>query len=203
MDIRMSDEAVRQWVQKMRRKLGYFDIPEIEPREPGPIGRFLQKIFLKVGEFILWMFQSGGWKLVVILLAALLLFLLYRMLRNIQIKKKSALAEVQQKKETSETVIVWNKNKDEWLETMKELWKNEDYDSAVVALYRANLASILEERKLHRQLSNREISYQLPAGWKHFFTRLYKTSDGVVFGNRHCDPTRFSELLSQYRELNR
>jgi len=200
---RMTDEAVRQWVQRMRRKLGYFDLPEIEPREPGPVARFFYKIFSKVGEFFLWLFQNGGWKLAVIILALLLLFLLYRMLRNIQFKKRSALAELENRDTNKNSVIVWNKNKDEWLQSMKEYRDNGNYDLAVVALYRANLAAILEEKKLNKQLSNREISRQLSAGKKTFFTRLYKTSDAVVFGNRHCEASLFSELILQHRELSR
>lgn len=197
----MSDEEVRKWVERMRRRLGYFDLPEIEPREPGPFARFIQKVFTKIGDFFVWLFQSGSWKLVAAALALFLLFLIFQTLRKIRLKKRSDLAEGLNSEGEGERVILWNKNKDQWLQSMQEHLKAEEYDLAVVSLYRANLAGILEKKKLQSQLSNREISLHLPPAWRNYFTRLYKASDAVVFGNRHCEAMQFDALYNQYREL--
>ncbi|MDC7223586.1 MAG: hypothetical protein PQJ60_07570 [Spirochaetales bacterium] len=201
-----SDEQIRRFVKLWRRRLNYnerevqWEESDWEPPE------WLTKALDGIGRFFSdlsdWIFREGGWKILAPCAAALLLFLFYLGVRNVRVKRKVTLNGADEKgRPAADEVLVENETGAEWLRRMEEARLREDYGLAVVALYRAVLAGILERTSLFEELSNREIARLVSGGERTFFQELYRASDSVVFGGAELGRHQFDRLLNSYREV--
>ncbi|MDC7220651.1 MAG: hypothetical protein PQJ59_12015 [Spirochaetales bacterium] len=204
----LSDDKIRRLVVRWRRRLGYDepDLGEIEKVEWEPPAWLVESLE-KISNFFIgifeWVFQEGGWKILLPFAVFLFLFLIFLGARNIRSKRKALLIgeEEEEFREEGEEILVEGKTGNSWLSLMERAKAREDYNSATVALYRSVLAEILEKIVPVKELSNREISYLVTGRERSFFCELYRLSDSVVFGENLVSQSDFDRLLGQYREV--